>query len=66
MTSVITAKRGTILTDRICEMGVIKRINIYDHKCPGLYISVILAGVATFAFKFTDRATGKQRHARCL
>jgi hypothetical protein len=34
---------------------------IYDRKCPGLYVSIITAGVATFTFKFTDPETGKQR-----
>jgi integrase len=56
-------KTGTILTDRICERRVVKRIKVYDRKCAGLYVSIIPAGVATFAFKFTDRATGKQRSA---
>jgi integrase len=52
---------NVILTDRMCEKRVAKRIKIYDRKCPGLYVSVIPAGVATFFFKFTDRTTGKQR-----
>jgi hypothetical protein len=34
---------------------------IYDRKCPGLYVSITTAGVATFTFKFTDPETGKQR-----
>ena len=50
-----------ILTDRLCEKRIAKRIKVYDRKCPGLYASIIPAGVATFFFKFTDRATGKQR-----
>lgn len=58
-------KRGRngsiILTDRMCEKRVTKRVKIYDRKCPGLYVSIITAGVATFSFKFTDPATGKQR-----
>jgi hypothetical protein len=52
---------SVILTDRLCGKRVAKRIKIYDRKCPGLYVSVIPAGVATFFFKFTDRTTGKQR-----
>jgi integrase len=56
-----SAKRGTILTDRHCQKRVDKRLKIYDRKCPGLYVSIIPAGVATFSFKFTDPATGKQR-----
>jgi integrase len=59
----IGLKTGTILTDRICERRVVKRIKVYDRKCAGLYVSIIPAGVATFAFKFTDRTTGKQRSA---
>jgi integrase len=58
-------KRGrnssVILTDRLCEKRVAKRTKLYDRKCPGLYVSLTEAGVATFSFKFTDRRTGKQR-----
>lgn len=58
-------KRGrnssVILTDRLCERRVPKRTKFYDRKCPGLYVSITTAGVATFSFKFTDRQTGKQR-----
>jgi integrase len=69
MTETITSegagKRGrngsVILTDRMCEKRVINRVKIYDRKCPGLYASITTAGVATFSFKFTDPATGKQR-----
>jgi hypothetical protein len=57
-------KRPTILTDRICEQRVAKRVKIYDRKCPGLYASIIPAGSATFFFKFTDSTTGKQRSKR--
>jgi integrase len=56
------ARNGSvILTDRICEKRVTKRVKIYDRKCPGLYVSITTVGVATFNFKFTDPATGKQR-----
>ncbi|MGY4480083.1 integrase arm-type DNA-binding domain-containing protein [Bradyrhizobium sp. USDA 3364] len=34
------------------------------RKCPGLYVSIIPAGVATFYFKFTDPSAGKQRTVR--
>src|SRR6478672_7261666 len=58
-------KRGrngsVILTDRLCEKRVAKRVKIYDRKCPGLYVSITSACVATFFFKFTDPETGKQR-----
>jgi integrase len=52
---------SVILTDRLCEKRVAKRVKVYDRKCPGLYVSIIPAGVATFFFKFTDKQTGKQR-----
>jgi integrase len=58
-------KRGrnssVVLTDRLCEKRVAKRTKLYDRKCPGLYVSITAAGVATFSYKFTDRQTGKQR-----
>jgi hypothetical protein len=54
-------KSSVILTDRICEKRVTERVKIYDRKCPGLYVSITTAGVASFSFKFTDPATGKQR-----
>jgi hypothetical protein len=68
MTETITSepagKRGrngsVILTDRMCEKRVAKRVKIYDRKCPGLYVSITTAGAATFPFKFTDPETGKQ------
>ena len=35
------ARNGSvILTDRMCEKRVTKRIKIYDRKCPGLYVSI--------------------------
>jgi integrase len=69
MSDIITTDSATkrmrsssvILTDRHCEKRVDRRVKIYDRKCPGLYVSVIPSGVATFNFKFTDRTTGKQR-----
>jgi hypothetical protein len=54
---------SVILSDRMCERRVAVRIKIYDRKCPGLYVSVIPAGTATFSYKFTDPSTGKQRTA---
>lgn len=53
--------KGVTLTDRMCEKRVTERTKIYDRKCPGLYVSITTAGVATFSFKFTDPATGRQR-----
>ena len=62
MTTVINTKRTPmILTDRACQKRVAKREKLYDRKCPGLYVSIISAGVATFNFKFTDSTIGKQR-----
>ena len=56
------ARNGSvILTDRLCTKRVAERIKYYDRKCPGLYVSITTAGVATFSFKFTDKQTGKQR-----
>src|ERR1700731_43067 len=52
---------SVVLTDRMCEKRVAKRVKFYDRKCSGLYVSITTAGVATFSFKFTDPATGKQR-----
>jgi integrase len=52
---------SVVLTDRMCEKRVAKRVKIYDRKCPGLYVSITTAGAATFSFKFTDPETGKQR-----
>src|SRR5688500_7581428 len=64
-TTTTTSKRArsgsVVLTDRMCEKRVTKRVKIYDRKCPGLYVSITTAGVATFSFKFTDPATGRQR-----
>jgi integrase len=66
-TTTVAAKRArkgsVVLTDRMCEKRVTERVKIYDRKCPGLYVSITTAGVATFSFKFTDSATGKQRAA---
>src|SRR6476620_10547986 len=52
---------SVVLTDRMCEKRVAKRVKIYDRKCPGLYVSITITGVATFSFKFTDPDNGKQR-----
>src|SRR6476620_3803326 len=52
---------SVVLIDRMCEKRVTKRVKIYDRKCSGLYVSITMAGVATFFFKFTDPETGKQR-----
>jgi hypothetical protein len=46
------------LTDRMCEKRVDQRTKLYDRKCPGLYVSINVDGVATFSFRYTDRFTG--------
>jgi hypothetical protein len=51
---------SVILTDRMCEKRVAKRVKFYDRKCPGLDVSITTAGVATFSFKFTDPETGER------
>lgn len=56
-----TRNGSVILTNRLCERRVPKRVKLYDRKCPGLYVSITTAGVATFSIKFTDPETGKQR-----
>jgi integrase len=65
MDTATTTKRmrnsSVILTDRLCTKRVSERGKFYDRKCPGLYVSITTAGVATFSFKFTDKQTGKQR-----
>jgi hypothetical protein len=56
------ARKGAIiLADRMCEKRVTTRVKIYDRKCAGLFVSITAKGAATFYFKFTDPATGKQR-----
>jgi integrase len=54
-------KSATILTERDCTRRVTERTKLYDKKCRGLYVSIIPTGTATFSFKFTDKATHKQR-----
>jgi hypothetical protein len=53
-----TSKRrnGPLLTDRLCETRVAKRVKYYDRKCRGLYVSITPAGVATFSCNFTNAA----------
>jgi integrase len=53
-----TSKRrnGTLLTDRLCETRVGKRVKYYDRKCRGLYVSIAPAGTATFSCNFTNAA----------
>jgi hypothetical protein len=52
---------NVILTDRMCERRVDKRIKMYDRKASGLYVSIIPRGTATFNFRFSSG--GRQRTA---
>jgi integrase len=49
-------RSGTLLTDRLCETRVAKRVKYYDRKCRGLYVSITAAGTATFSCNFTNAA----------
>lgn len=49
-----------IITTKDCLKKVSERTKIYDSKCPGFYVSITPAGVATFYFKYTDAATKKR------
>jgi hypothetical protein len=49
-------RKGTVLTDRLCETKVAKRKKYYDRRTRGLYVSITPAGVATFSCNFTDAA----------
>jgi integrase len=49
-------RNGTLLTDRLCETRVAKRVKYYDRKCRGLYVSITPAGIATFSCNFTNAA----------
>lgn len=49
-------RKGTVLTDRLCETPVKKRKKYYDRRTRGLYVSITPAGIATFAVNFTDAA----------
>jgi hypothetical protein len=49
-------RKGTVLTDRLCETKVAKRKKYYDRRTRGRYVSITPAGVATFSCNFTDAA----------
>jgi integrase len=49
-------RKGTVLTDRLCETRVAKRKKYYDRRTRGLYVSITPAGVATFSCNFTNAA----------
>lgn len=52
------------ITVRLCESRPASRVKVYDDQCPGFYVSVTPNGVATFFFKYWDRAQGKQAAVR--
>ena len=52
---------SVILTDRMCEKRVAKRVKSTTANAPASTSASSTAGLATFSFKFTDPATGKQR-----
>ncbi|WFU53014.1 tyrosine-type recombinase/integrase [Bradyrhizobium pachyrhizi] len=64
-TTTTTAKRSragsVVLVDRMCEKRVTTRTKIYDRRVPGLYVSITTSGAASFSYRFTDPAAGKQR-----
>jgi hypothetical protein len=49
-------RKGTVLTDRLCETPVAKRRKYYDRRTRGLYVSITPAGAATFSCNFTNAA----------
>jgi integrase len=55
-TSTPRERNGTLLTDRLCETRVAKRVKYYDRKCRGLYVSITPTGIATFSCNFTNAA----------
>jgi hypothetical protein len=50
------SRKGTVLTDRLCETKVKKRKKYYDRRTRGLYVSITPTGIATFSCNFTDAA----------
>jgi len=58
------ATKKVTITARLCETKPPLRIKVYDEKCPGLYVSITPAGVATFAFRYWDRTLGKRAAVR--
>jgi integrase len=63
ITTTRKARKGTVLTDRLCQTRVAARKKYYDRRCRGLYVSITTAGVATFSCNFTD-ANGRPTSAK--
>jgi len=48
------------LTKEFCESRPATRLKAYDRKCPGFYASVTPRGVASFHFRYWNKARNKQ------
>jgi integrase len=49
-------RKGTVLTDLLCETLVTEREKHFDRKCRGLYVSITPPCVASFYINYTDAA----------
>jgi hypothetical protein len=49
-------RKGTVLTDRLCETPVTEREKYFDRLCKGLYVSITPPCVASFYINYTDAA----------
>jgi hypothetical protein len=49
-------RKGTVLTDLLCETLVTERKKHFDRKCRGLYVSITPPCVASFHINYTDAA----------
>jgi len=58
--AIMPASKKVTITVRLCETKPETRIRAYDEKCPGFYVSITPAGVATFNFRYWDRALNKR------
>ena len=56
-------RKGTVLTDRLCETPVTEREKYFDRKCSGLYVSIVPPCVASFCINYTD-AAGRPRSGK--
>jgi integrase len=56
-------RKGTVLTDRLCETPVTEREKHFDRKCKGLYVDISPPCVASFYINYTD-AAGRSRSGK--
>jgi integrase len=49
-------RKGTVLTDRLCQTPVTEREKYFDRLCKGLYVSIVPPCVASFYINYTDAA----------